>query len=148
MKSKGKNPHIVLFANEDELRNALIKALEKNGIRPSVEIPFLGRSLDIIYRRADGSITAIEVKRLSKHIRSALNQAKICLLGADRVYVCMMRYDVTKEIKSVFRDLGVGLIFIGPKGSEYSVQYVLPAGRNTRKRKEYAAMLREAMSRK
>lgn len=148
MKSKEKKTDILGFATENQLRNELIRVLQRKGIRPSIEVPFLGRSLDIVYRCADGSITVIEVKRLPKHIRRALNQAKICLLAADRVYVCTLRYNITKGTESVFRDLGVGLIFLEQKLGSFSVRYVVPAGHNGRKRKEYVAMLREALNNK
>ncbi len=133
------------FSTERQMRTALIKVLRRRGIRPAVEIPFLGRSVDVAYRCANGSITAIELKLLSKDIKRALKQAKICLLAADRVYVCTRPHDVREEMKSTFRDLGVGLMFLKQTSKGASLTYVVRAAGNGRKREEYTAMLRRAL---
>jgi len=147
MNNNRKGINLRSFSTEEELRDILVGVLRRKGIQPSLEIPFLGRSLDIAYRCADGSITTIEVKRQSKHVREALNQAKYCMLGADRVYVCMPNYGITENVKSAFRDLGVGLMFLKRKVDEYSVHYVLPAAPKIKKRKEYASLLRRSIFR-
>lgn len=130
---------------ENDLRNALLKILKSNGLHPRTEIPFLSRSLDVVYRCTDGSITVIEVKRSPKHIRRALYQAKMCLPGASKVYVCTLQYNMTERLKNAFRDIGVGLIFLSPKHGRFSMHYIIPAGRNGRKRGEYTSILRKAL---
>lgn len=131
---------------ERELRDALLGLLRDNGLNPKIEVPFLGRSLDVVYQCADGSITAIEVKRSPKHIRRALDQARICLLGASKVYVCTYKYNMTEELKSGFKNLGVGLIFLSQKNGKFSIKYEISAGRNGRKREEYNSLLRKALT--
>lgn len=145
-KIDNKNRDSLLFNSENELRKVLIRILQAKGIRPFVEIPFLGRSIDIAYRCSDGSITAIEIKRYPKHIQRALNQAKICLLGADKVYVCTLDYNMSDKTKSVFKNLSVGLIFLKQNSENFSIHYVIPAGQNGRKRKEYVSLLGKAIA--
>lgn len=136
------------FQTEYELRDALIEVLERKKVRPVVEVPFLGRSIDVAYNCLDGSITAIEVKLEQRNIKRALNQAKFCLLGAERVYVCTPAYDISDDVLSEFRNLGVGLIFLKQIHNKSSINYVLPAGNNNRKRKEYKSKFQKALCRK
>jgi hypothetical protein len=140
-KSKGKSQYKVRFASEKELRDELIYVLRSKGHRPVVEIPFLGRSLDVVYQTGNHSVTVIEVKRLPNHIRRALNQAKIALLGADNVYVCTPLHNVSDETRSLFENLGIGLMFICEKNQRVSLKCVFPSRRNGRKQEEYAALL-------
>jgi hypothetical protein len=134
------------FSTEEDLRGALIEVLQKRGLEPVVEVPFLGRSLDMAYLCADGSITAIEIKRRPNHVRAAISQARICLLGANRVYVCTPEYNMTNRTKALFKELGIGVMFLQRKPQGNTVQYSLAAGSNRFVSGTYAAILRKAIS--
>ena len=133
------------FKSEKELSNKLITALRSKGLKPTTEVPFLGRSIDVAYTCADKTITVIEVKLASNNIRRALNQAKYCLLGSDKVYVCTSPYNMTRRIKAEFKNLGIGLMYLDQKKDKYTVKYAITAGRNKLKMHEYTDKLRRAM---
>jgi hypothetical protein len=132
------------FAAEDDVRQALLRALSGRQLDAAIEVPFLGRSLDVVYRCTDGSITVVEVKLGPRHIRTAIGQAEISLLGADRVYVCVPYYGMTDKVRSTFRERGVGLMFLVSQNDVPSVRYEIPAGSNPYKQSEYAERLRGA----
>ncbi len=136
------------FSTEEDLRKALLIWLEAKGHQPEIEVPFLGRSIDVAYSCADGSITVIELKLLPKDIRRAYDQAKICLLGANRVYVCVPEYKVSNRIESMFENLGIGLMFsINQNCGSPTFKYRMPAARpNHLKRDEYSSILRRAIT--
>lgn len=135
-----------LFSSEEELREALLEALLRKKTKPIIEVPFLGRSVDIAYHCSDGSVTAIEVKLEPRNIRRALAQAKTCLLGAKKVYVCTPYFRIGEAIKLDLIKLGIGLIFLKHKKKKASMHYFIPAGRNDIKRAEYESLFRNALA--
>ena len=76
------------------------------------EVPFLQRYIDIIgYNKASGKIVAIEAK--IKNWRVALQQARICLLCSDEVYIALPQKFVHRVASDSLQSLGIGLLSVG-----------------------------------
>jgi hypothetical protein len=74
----------------------------------------------------------------------ALKQAKCCLLGADRVYVCVPASKVSEATRASLERLGVGLVLFQHRGDAWHLKYAVPS-RNRYKRPEYRRILRNGM---
>lgn len=134
------------FKSERDMCESLVSCLKDRGYKPEVEIPFLGRSVDLVYRSSDGRINAIELKLQRRHIDRALDQARICLLGADRVYICLPTFDVKDELVSQLRSNGIGLILINGKDGKAAIKYKVGASKsNPIKRVEYSRLLKSRL---
>ena len=135
-----------MYKSETLLTNAIVSHLKSKGLRPTTEIPFLGRSLDLVYKAKNGKVIAIEIKRFPKHILQALDQAKYCLLGADEAYVCIPEYNITEKTLIKFKNTGVGLIFITESKKKLVLEYIIPIENNNLKRKIYNNWLLKSLN--
>jgi hypothetical protein len=114
---------------ERKLVRNIVRYLTKKGYRTAVEVPFLSRSIDIVYRTRTGEIVAIEVKMTDW--KRALNQAKYCLLGASRVYICLPERTLMENTRSKIRSMGIGLIHADrPSNGRKAMRFVIGATRN------------------
>ena len=129
------------FRSERSLSHALVKMLQKRGFEPICEVPFLGRSLDVVYQRSDNSIVAIEVKYHARNAYRAITQAKYCLLGANSVYICLPKHNTSRKIRDICRRFGIGILLIKINGKDISGRYVLRARPSCLVRKHYKDQL-------
>jgi len=110
--------------SEKILVSKVYNLLKRRGYAVAKEVPFVSRSIDLVYRNRNSEIVAIEIK--IKKWDTALKQARYCLLGTSKVYVYLSNATVTEEIKESFRRIGLGLavINIGTNG-KISISCVL-----------------------
>lgn len=128
------------FKTESSLVHEMCIHFEDHGYTAFREVPFLGRSIDLVYVCNNRSIVAIEFKLHPRDIYRGLKQAKYCLLGADRVYVCIPKFAFSDSISLAFLDIGVGLMLVDIKNDALCKRYVIPA-RNRIKKREYRNLL-------
>ena len=83
----------------------------------SEEVPFFSRSIDMIILNNDNEIISIEFKL--RDIKSVYEQAKKCLLCSDYVYVCLPKRNLQNENCELFKQSGIGIIFVDDEVSIY-----------------------------
>lgn len=74
----------------------------------AVEVPFLDRKIDIVFSNEIGQLVAVEVKQ--RDWGRGLRQAQYCLLGAEKVYLCLPRKELSENLRAKLKELGIGLI--------------------------------------
>lgn len=132
---------------ERHLVKNIASYLEKKGYNIALEVPFLSRSIDIIYQTKSGELVAIEAKM--DYCKRAFNQAKYCLLGASRVYVCLPERRIAGNIRQRFLDMGIGLIHADkPSNGRKHIKFVIKANRNENLDRRCKNLLREAFLKK
>ena len=132
---------------EKTLVKNLVSYLKKKGHRVKLEVPFLYRSIDIVYKTKRGELVAIEVKM--DHCKKALDQAKYCLLGASRVYVCLPKRKITCNIREKFLNMDIGLIHANKRSNDrhsFKYKYVIRANKNLNR--YYKKIFKEAFLKK
>ena len=128
---------------EKHLVRNIVSCLEKKGYSIVLEVPFLSRSIDIVYRTKRGELVAIEAKM--DYCKRAFNQAKYCLLGASRVYVCLPERKISDNVRQRFLNMGVGLIHADkPSNGRKHLKFVIKADRNKSLDKKYRKLLYKA----
>ncbi len=126
--------------SEKKLVENIISHLKGKGYFVATEVPFLSRSIDIVYQTKKKEIVAIEAKM--DHCKKALNQAKYCMLGASRVYVCLPERKITEKIKKRYLEMGVGLIHADkPSNGKRYLRFEIGALRNRQLIKDYREIL-------
>jgi len=117
------------YQTERYLVKNIVSYLKKKGYQIALEVPFLSRSIDIVYQTKKGEIVAIEAKM--DYCKRAFNQAKYCLLGASRVYVCLPERRVAENIRQRFLNMGIGVIHTDkPSNGREHLKFVIRANRN------------------
>ena len=135
------------FKSERDMVQYLTQCLKERGHEPTVEVPFLGRSIDLVYKTSDGKVNAVELKLQPRHMQRALEQAKICLLGADRVYICLPAFDVGEKMILQLRSKGIGLILLNGNKGKAPINYKVGASKsNPIKRAEYSRLLKSRLA--
>lgn len=132
---------------EKYLVNNIVSYLEKKGYLIALEVPFLSRSIDIVYRTKRGELIAIEAKM--NYCKRAFNQAKYCLLGASRVYVCLPERRIAENIRQRFLNMGIGLIHADkPSNGRKHLKFVIKADKNKSVDKKCKRLLYEAFKKR
>lgn len=85
------------------------RLVEHEGIRIGVEVPLLGRSVDLAIM-LDDEVISVEFKL--KNWRRAISQAKDHRLGADYAYICMPRERISAAVIEAVRKGGIGLLTV------------------------------------
>lgn len=110
--------------SEKVLLSKVYNLLKRRGYAVTKEVPFLSRSIDLVYKDKNNEIVAIEIK-IKKWDR-ALKQARYCLLGTSRVYVYLSNVIVTEKIKESFKKIGLGLAVINTgSNGKISISHIL-----------------------
>ena len=95
--------------SEKYLQYDALKRIHNSGLKSArLEVPLLGRIVDLVYVKKDCVVT-VEFK--IHDWRRALKQAKDHLLGADYSYICMPERTVSDELKDELKISGIGLVF-------------------------------------
>lgn len=98
--------------SEEELRRLLVQEFFHDN-DPAVEVPFLGRSVDMVVAGEKG-LTAIELKlKPCDLLRCLRKQARYNMLGAKESWVATVYKKMPEETLSEFRQTGVGLMMLG-----------------------------------
>lgn len=132
---------------EKHLVRNIVSYLEKKGYSIALEVPFLSRSIDIVYKTKSGELIAIEAKM--DYCKRAFNQAKYCLLGASRVYVCLPERRIADNIRQRFLNMGIGLIHADkPSNGKKRLKFVIKADKNKTLDKKCRRLLCEAFKKR
>lgn len=86
------------------------KILETQNLVFAVEVPFMNRSVDLVFYK-EGKIKAIEFKL--HDWKKAIKQAKVHSLGADEIYICLpynLYFNRVEQMKEVLEINHCGLI--------------------------------------
>lgn len=90
-----------------------LSLLGSRRLRCATEVPFLNRSIDLMFDDPVEGLVAVEFKR--RDWRRALLQARDHLLGTACVYVCLPVPRVSKEVIIEADDFGIGLFTWSPE---------------------------------
>jgi hypothetical protein len=111
---------------EKYLVKNIVSYLEKKGYLIALEVPFLSRSIDVVYKTKRGELVAIEAKM--DYCKKAFEQAKYCLLAASRVYVCLPERRISDMVRQRFLGMGIGLIHADkPSNGKKHLKFVIKA---------------------
>ncbi len=83
----------------------------------SEEVPFFSRNIDMMMLGSNDEIISIEFKL--HDIKTVYKQARKCLLCSDFVYVCLPKKNLRNESIDLFRESGIGIIFVENEVSIY-----------------------------
>lgn len=86
--------------------------LRRDATPYALEVPFLDRSIDLVYEQGAGYVT-IEFKR--KDWRRAIRQARDHQLGAKGSYICLPKDRVTDEVILEAKEAGIGILVWTPE---------------------------------
>lgn len=92
--------------SEQDMVAAAVAKLTSLGYRVATEVPFLGRSIDLVIHAGE-ALVAIEFKR--RDWSRALMQARDHTLGADLAYVCVPRTRITERLLAKAEAEGIGV---------------------------------------
>ncbi len=109
--------------------SAFLRLRATRGTRAYHEIPFLGRTIDLVFLRGT-LLTSVEFK--VSDWKRALKQARDHQLAADYSYICMPARRVSPEMRSALHTSGVGLFFFSPRAA-WPFEHVLKARRSREK---------------
>lgn len=127
------------FISESQLVKVVQDRLSVYGYRTFSEVPFMYRSIDVVVLDGKGRYIAIEAKIADW--RRAIQQAKPCLLGADKVYIVMPASRTSCVDMDVLRQFGIGLVAVGVGAPRVLVR----ARRSSYRMAPYAKALKEAI---
>lgn len=114
---------------EIDMVNKAIDFYQNKGCKVSTEVPFLHRSIDLVYE-SNGKLNAIEFKR--KDWKKAYEQARTHIYGSDRVYICILKPSrgISKDLEIYFKDSPIGLLFFDEKNEISIIEEIYPASEN------------------
>ena len=99
--------------SEKEMVSSVLSVLEMNNTPLAIEVPFLNRSIDLVFENKGGELTTIEFKR--HDWRRAIIQASDHKLGSKSVYICLPESKISYHVKNEILNSGVGLISWSPE---------------------------------
>lgn len=96
--------------SEIEMVNKAVEYFENQGFLVTTEVPFLHRSIDLVYKY-ENKLVSIEFK-LSDWKR-AIEQAKSHLYGSNEVYICIPKpkRGLSPMLKKEIKNSSIGLMF-------------------------------------
>lgn len=94
-------------SSEKVMVEGAIRYLRKVPTRFATEVPFMSRSIDLVYEDSSGNLVTVEFKR--NDWRRALRQAQDHSLGAERVYICLPESRITAAARREAASLGIGI---------------------------------------
>ena len=97
------------------------RRLRARGARVVLEVPFMGRCIDMAIVRGRW-IQTIEFKR--HDWRRAFAQAKDHQMGADHAYICVLPRVPSSALLHASEDSGIGVMFYEPSGPDPFEQVV------------------------
>lgn len=119
-----------MYTREISLQRDVRHFFEKQGYNTYLEVPSLGRSIDLVYFKSE-EIVAVELK-LSDWKR-AIEQARDHLLAVEYSYVCLPRRKKTSYLIESFNESPVGLIFAKNNGRYIDLEEIIPAEKSNKK---------------
>ena len=93
---------------EKDMVDATAQRLRSANARVALEVPFMCQSIDMVYEDRLEKLVAIEFKRHDWN--RALEQCRTHLLGADQVYICLLRRDPPAVLQAELAKSGIGLL--------------------------------------
>ena len=114
---------------EIEMEEKMLKYLEtrQDVLLLGKEVPFLSRSIDIVFLNIDNQLITFELK--IKDWRRAIKQALNHKLGADYSYICIPKRKLTPGLQSSIESAKIGLVMFDNE-AEIPIEVVLPAPYN------------------
>ena len=111
---------------EIDMVNKAIEFYTDLGYKVCTEVPFLHRSIDLVYEN-NGKLNSVEFKR--KDWKRAYKQAKTHVYGSDKVYVCILKPSkgISQEIKECFKDSPIGLLIFDESNTNSLIEEIFPA---------------------
>jgi len=113
---------------EQDMVEAVVGRLRRNGISAAVGVPFMWRCIDLLLVGED-CIEAIEFKL--RDWRRGIRQAQDHLLGADYAYICIPSREPTAQLAQACAESGIGLLLFDA-GSHEPFEVAIPATRSDR----------------
>lgn len=113
---------LVVPDTEKQMVEAAASHLASSDISYALEVPFMTRSIDLVYED-EGSLVTVEFKR--HDWRRALRQVRDHSLGTELNYVCLPKGRITGSLKREAAELGVGILGWTP---ETPMEEILPPG--------------------
>jgi len=107
---------------EDQMVNAAAGWLHRREFRVAIGVPFMSQCIDLVYEADGGGLIAVEFKR--HDWRRALQQSRTHLLGANRVYICLLPREVSAALTAALNEHGIGLVFYYPDDVQPLVERV------------------------
>ncbi len=89
------------------------------------EVPYLSRSIDVVYLDEEGCPVVVELKL--RDWRRGIQQASLCLTAAPKAYVGLPAEKVSDAVLSAARDEGVGVLAVSLESGTVEVEERLPA---------------------
>ncbi len=113
-----------MIESEIDMVNKAVKIYKKQGFLVTTEVPFLHRSIDLVYKKAE-ELISIEFK-LSNWKR-AIKQAESHLLGSNKVYICILKpkKGLSPLLQAEIENSPIGLLFFDP--DEETIEEIKPA---------------------
>lgn len=102
------------------------KRLRRHGRRYAVEVPFLHRSIDMVWESPDKPERLVAVEFKLHDWKQALQQARDHLLGADEVYITLPRPRIHERLLVQARQTGIGVLAWNPRGELHKRQSFQP----------------------
>ena len=102
----------ILPQSEKQMIQEVVTHLRDQNHSVALEVPFLNRSIDLVYQNNDGDLTAVEFKR--HDWKRALQQAHDHRLGTDRVYICLPISVINENVEQKAKEIGVGIMAWSP----------------------------------
>lgn len=111
---------------EVDMVNNAITYYKTLGYKVSTEVPFLHRSIDLVYEN-NGEINSIEFKL--RDWKKACEQARTHVYGSNKVYVCILKptKGISSEIEQYFKDSPIGLLFYDENNKKSIIEEIYPA---------------------
>lgn len=104
------------LTSERALVSLAAERLLADGADVRVEVPYISRSIDLVYVDDSGRPVVVEFKR--RNWRRAIDQARFCLSGCERVYICMPEDSLTPEALRCAEQEGIGVFTLGTDGAQ------------------------------
>lgn len=111
---------------EIDMVNNAIEYYRGFGYKVSTEVPFLHRSIDLVYEN-NGELNSIEFKR--QDWKRAFEQARTHIYGSNKVYICILKpmKGVSQELHECFQDSPIGLLFYDETNQNSLIEEIYPA---------------------
>lgn len=111
---------------EIDMVNKAIEFYTDLGYRVSTEVPFLHRSIDLVFEH-NGELNSVEFKR--RDWKRAYEQAKTHIYGSDKVYICILKPSkgISEELKNTFQNSPIGLLFFDETNTDSLIKEIYPA---------------------